>query len=193
MKVKRREQELYGELYDASYPGLEYDWIRVCQRFKNTFGFDFAGKSFDDVLSEFKTRDLPSLMMDTINALRDRKELSAQTVTVETLHRYSATLRRDLDEYGDGEVKHLMTAHHNNQLVKIEISIFAADDAPNELSCVIGVPSDNLTGEKVIYCEPNGERIIFVRKNDQYNFSPAFARNDANDLLGLVLQYPTRT
>lgn len=175
----------YATLYEKQFPGLEYEWIRLCERFKASFNFNFESKSFDQILSEFASKSLPFSMQNTITALQCRVLLANAVAGPQELIFYAETLRKDLDEYTEGNEVHVIEILYCQTKVKVQVSLYPKDDAPQKRVIVTAFLGILFEKESAIHAIENS--LVFVRKNDQFNFSNGFAQKDANEIIGFVL------
>lgn len=125
-------------------------------------------------------------MQHTINALRYRKVYFTLPATAVSLAQYGETLRADLDEYSDGRSAHAVTLRHTDELVEVTVRM-SAEKQLHPVSVETVGPDKIAAEECEISAVDSWETITFVRYNNQFNFSPAFAQNDANGIIGFVL------
>lgn len=177
-----------SKIYDPVYPGLEYDWKRLCVRFKNSYRYDFAGKNFDQILSDFSAQKLPLASKHLIETLSNRHILSKLKTDDLSLIDYAETLRKNLDEFTEENELHLVEVISFESDVFVSVSLFLPEAAP----LIRSVIHTNRNEDKIKSIPQNEINLIedslcFVRQNNQFQFSKAMAHNDANNLIGFIL------
>ena len=101
------------------------------------------------------------------------------------LRLYADTLRKDLDEYTEGNELHTVEIFYHQARVRVEIALYRAADAPPNR--VLVQPSMKLAGEKNFGLKINRNSLVFMRPNNRFNFSPGYAQKDANEIIGYIL------
>lgn len=189
--IKTKEPVLSSD-YDRAYPGLEFQWERLCRQMNATFGVkveDFP--DFETALTEFSKFSLPVFSSNLLLTLQKRKEWWNSSGSFSALLRYGRYLGRELDEFSDQEALHQVELRFNAEWVEVRVSIYLPANPPARKICV--TKAEKLQAKRVDLTLESPQTLFFCRPNNQFLFSPAMAVADSNEVIGFVLSHSTLT
>ncbi|HRH46614.1 MAG TPA: hypothetical protein PKY82_33530 [Pyrinomonadaceae bacterium] len=176
--------EFFAQLYDKEFPGLEFDWVRLCRRVSHSFNYAFEGKTFDLILDDFHDLSLPRFSHNLVVALSHRRELGKVISTYFDHLRYAEQLLNELDGFTEKNELHLVEILVGDEAAQIRVSILSQGWTVSPRFKILEEPAVEILNELTLI---DHKTLAFSKPLTQFEFSSAFAVKDANEIISYIL------